>query len=115
MKVTFKNKKLCKIAEDERKCVKELGALRAELFMLRLDDLYNAANLEETRFLPGHFHELVGTRKGQWACDLDQPYRLIFKPIEDPIPTSPDGKYIWIEIEGVEIQEIVNYHGKKRK
>ena len=49
-------------------------------------------------------------RKGQWACDLDQPYRLIFEPHENPIPTNEHAQYIWLEIKGVEIVEIVNYH-----
>ena len=48
----------------------------------------------------------------QWSCDLDQPYRLIFVPHENPIPTDGNGKYLWIEIKGVEVLEITNYHGK---
>ena len=85
---------------------------RAELFQKRLRDLYRADTLEDVRYLPGRYHELSENRKGQWACDLDQPYRLIFEPHEDPIPTDENGKYVWIEIKGVEIVEIVNYHGK---
>ena len=27
-------------------------------------------------------------------------------------PTDENGKYVWIEIKGVEIVEIVNYNGK---
>ncbi len=46
------------------------------------------------------------------GLDLDQPNRLIFEPHEDPIPTDGAGKYIWLEIKGVEIIEITNYHGK---
>lgn len=110
MDVSVKNKKLKKLAEDYRKCQKELGHKRAELFMKRIGDLCDADTLEDTRYLPGHYHELKGNRKGQWSCDLDQPYRLIFTPHEDPIPTDKDGKYIWLEIIGVEIQEIVDYH-----
>lgn len=71
-----------------------------------------ANTLEDVRNVPGRFHELVDNRKGQWACDLDQPYRLIFIPHEDPIPTDENGKYIWIEINGVELIEVTNYHGK---
>lgn len=67
---------------------------------------------EDVRNLPGHYHELRDDRKGQWSCDLDQPYRLIFKPHEDPIPEDEYGRYIWIEITVVEIIEIANYHGK---
>ena len=62
------------------------------------------------RHLPGNFHELTGNRKGQWACNLDQPYRLIFAPTTDPIPTDDDGKNIWLELIEVEIIEIVDYH-----
>ena len=89
-----------------------MGAQRARLYLKRIDDLYNAQTLEDVRYLPGNYHELKGDRKGEWACDLDQPYRLIFQPLEDPIPTDKDGKYIWVEIKGVEIIEIANYHGK---
>lgn len=35
---------------------------------------------------------------------------LIFEPLEKPIPTDKDGKYIWIEIKAVEIIEITDYH-----
>lgn len=89
-----------------------MGAQRTRLYLKRIDDLYNAQTLEDVRYLPGNYHELKGDRKGEWACDLDQPYRLIFQPLEDPIPTDKDGKYIWVEIKGVEIIEIANYHGK---
>ncbi len=112
MDITFKKKKLEKIALNERKCLKELGTVQGKIFLQRISDLYSAETLEDTRNLPGHYHELVGDRKGQWACDLDQPYRLVFEPHEDPIPTDEDGKYIWIEIKGIEIIEITNYHGK---
>jgi proteic killer suppression protein len=112
LEITFQNNKLKKMANEDRIAVRELGKIRARLYKERLDDLRAASNLEEVRFLPGRFHELTGNRKGQWACDLDQPYRLIFQPHEDPIPEDSNGKYIWLEITGVEILEITNYHGK---
>lgn len=87
-----------------------MGKIRARLFQQRLDDLYNASTLEDVRHLPGSYHELTGDRKGQWACNLDQPYRLIFEPQEKPVPTDASGKVIWLEIKGVEIIEIVDYH-----
>lgn len=112
MDISFRSRKLEKIASNPKKCLKELGKLRTELFLRRLQELYRAYTLEDVRFLPGHYHELTGDRKGQWACDLDQPYRLVFEPHEDPIPADEDGRYVWIEIKGVEIIEITNYHGK---
>lgn len=43
---------------------------------------------------------------------MDNPYRLIFEPHERPIPTDSDGRSIWVEIKGVEIVEVVDYHNK---
>lgn len=113
MEITFNNKSLKELANNDRKRLKELGKQRAEKFRLRLYHLSKAQTLEDVRQLPGNYHELTGNRKGQWACDLDQPYRLIFTPHERPIPTDPNGKYIWVEIKGVEIVEITNYHKEK--
>jgi len=56
---------------------------------------------------------LKNNRKGQWACDLDHPYRLIFTAAENPIPINRQGQYKWIEIIGIEIIEIINYHKEK--
>jgi len=108
--ITFESRTLKKLANDYKKCQKEFGLTRAKLYTKRLLDLQNALTLEDVRNLPGRYHELTGDRKGQWACDLDQPYRLIFEPHENPIPTDAAGKYIWLEIKGVEVIEITDYH-----
>lgn len=112
MNISFQNKKLEKLLGNPSKLRRELGPLRAKLFLLRLGSLIDAVTLEDVRHVPGNFHELKSGRKGQWACDLDQPYRLIFEPHEEPIPTDSTGRYVWLEIKGVEIIEITNYHGK---
>jgi proteic killer suppression protein len=113
MDITFADKKLQKIVNDDRKMLKVFGKPRAEKFIDRLIQLQDAVTLENVRYLSGNYHELTGNRKGQWSCDLDHPYRLVFKPHEDPVPTNEHGQYIWIEIVGVEIIEIVNYHKEK--
>lgn len=113
MNITFKNKKLEKLANDMKVCRKELGQNGAKVLQKRMQALLFAETLEDVRNMPGHFHELKHDRKGQWACDLEQPYRLVFVPHEDPIPENDHGQYIWLEIKGVEIQEIVNYHKEK--
>lgn len=110
MEITFDNNKLKKLANNYSKCQKAMGVQRTKLFNKRLGDLNDALTLEDVRNLPGNYHELKEDRKGQWACDLDQPYRLIFEPHERPIPTDAAGKYIWLEIKGVEIIEIIDYH-----
>jgi len=110
VEITFDDNKLKKLANDYRKCQKVMGLQRARLYNIRLGDLTKANSLEDVRNLPGNYHELKENRKGQWACDLDQPYRLIFEPLENPIPTDTAGKQIWFEIKGVEIIGITNYH-----
>lgn len=110
MKITFADKKLEIISSDYNKCRQKMGDKRAKLFVTRLNALRDAATLEEVRNLPGRFHELIGNRKSQWACDLDHPYRLIFTPHEKPIPTNKHGQYIWLEIKGVEVSRIEDYH-----
>jgi proteic killer suppression protein len=112
VEINFDDRKLEKLANDFKRCQKDMGQIRAKLFNKRLSDLRIARTLEDVRNLPGRYHELTGDRKGQWACDLDQPYRLVFEPHEKPIPTDEDGKYIWLHIKGVDVMEITNYHGK---
>ena len=113
MDISFKNRKLEKYANNDKQAVKNLGTLRHKKYKMRLGQLRSSKTLEDVRHQPGRFHELTENRKGQWACNLDHPYRLIFKPQEDPIPTNDNGNYIWIGILGIEIVEIVDYHNKK--
>lgn len=98
------------MANNRRDAVKNLGQKCADRFAIRITTMSEANNLEELRYAPGRFHELKGDKKGLWACDLEHPYRLIFTPHENPIPTNENGQYIWIEVKGVEIMEIVDYH-----
>ena len=113
MEIKFTDKKLEKLANDDRKMLKELGKVRATILRRRLTQLEDANTLEDVRYLPGNYHELGQNRKGQWGCDLDQPYRLVFTAIEKPLPLNDDGQYVWLEISGVEIIEIINYHKEK--
>ena len=113
MNIIFTSKKFERLANNDRNLVKEFGKFRAEKIRKRLTQLRFATTLEDARNLPGNFHELIGNRKGEWACDLDQPFRLVFAPQEVPIPTNDHGQYVWIEITGIEIIEVVNYHKEK--
>lgn len=110
MEITFTDQKLEKLSADYNKCRQKMGDIRAKLFVTRLNALRDVATLEDVRNLPGRFHELKGERKGQWSCDLDHPYRLVFTAHENPIPTNEHGQYVWLEITGVIVIEIVDYH-----
>lgn len=110
MDIKFDKRTLEKCSKDQKYGIRKLGDLRWEIFMKRIGDITAAESLEDLRYVPGHFHELVGDLKGYWACSLDGLYRLLFTPQENPIPTDEDGKYIWAEIKGIIIEEIKDYH-----
>lgn len=110
MIIQFRTKKLAKIVNTHKKLVKTYGDIGAKKIGQRLGDIRDAESLEDLRYAPGRYHELKEDRKGQWACDVQHPYRIIFKPIQDPIPTNEDGQYLWIKIIAIEIIEITDYH-----
>ncbi len=110
MEIYFSSKKLEKMAYDPRKCQKEMGIRRAEKFFIRLEALKAAHTIEDLKLSGGRFHELKGNRRGQWACDLDHPYRLIIEPFEKPIPTNESGGFAWNKVKIIEVIEIVDYH-----
>jgi len=109
--ISFSHKKLEKWANDYSKGVANMGQRSADVYQKRLGLMRSANTLEDLRHAPGRFHELTGDRKGQWACDLDHPYRLVFEPHEQPIPTNAHGGYDWSAIRGIEVIEIIDYHG----
>jgi len=88
------------------------GGKRAKLFQKRLFVLENALNLDELRTLPGHYHRLTEIRRGQWACSLDQPFRLVFDTSRSPLIAEGAYGLVESELTVVNIIEIVNYHGK---
>ncbi len=106
MDIIFANKKLEKWANNSAVAKKKLGNIRADKYHQRLDDLRDAESFECLKFLPGNYHSLSGDRNGQWACDLDQPYRLIFEPIS----FTENQTIVLKEIRIVKIIEIVDYH-----
>ena len=90
--------------------MKKHGSVRAKKIRQRLDDLYAAVVLEDTRNLPGRCHELKGDRAGQLSLDLDHPYRLIFEPANDPVPQKRDGGLDWTRTTAIVIVDVEDTH-----
>ncbi|WP_405336213.1 type II toxin-antitoxin system RelE/ParE family toxin [Fibrobacter sp.] len=107
MDILFEDKDLKKCATDKAYALKRLGQRRAQRYVDRLAQISDAANFESLRGLPGHYHDLVGDRAGQWACDLDHPYRLIFKSTNE----GPVAQIVWANERTAKMLEIVDYHG----
>lgn len=106
MQVVFEDRELAICAGDRVYATKTMGLRRATVYYKRLDSLRQAGCLQDLKSLPGRFHELKGNRAGEWACDLDHPYRLVFKPL-----LNQKGEIIGLLVEQtVLIIEIVDYH-----
>ena len=107
MQVVYADKELARCAGDRNYAVKKMGKRRADVYSVRIDALERSVDLESLKCMAGRFHELSGNRAGQWACDLDQPYRLIFKSTNE----GPVAQIVWANERIAKMLEIVNYHG----
>ena len=113
MDIVLLDKKLKKSANEWRKLVRSFGQRQAEVIRRRLDELKAADNLAVVRSIPqARCHELKENRKGQLAVDLVYPYRLIFEPDHNPIPTTEDGRLDWAGVSKIRVIEVQDYHGK---
>lgn len=80
MEVEFGKKKLEKFYRESAKAARAYGEQVARKYILRINTIKAAQNLDELFTLPGlKCHPLKGNRKGQFAISLTGFYRLIFK------------------------------------
>jgi len=111
MDIKFKSQKLMKILNSEHRLRREYGKEMGEVSENRLKVLKAASCLEEIpKVKPERLHSLGGQRKGQYALDLRQPYRLILKPSAMPLPKTPDGSIDLALIKEIIILEVKDYH-----
>jgi proteic killer suppression protein len=110
MEITYANSRIQKICTDDKVAQKILGKTCAHTLKDRLDQMTEANNLEELRFVAGAWHELKGDRKGQLACSLLGRTRIIFTPAMIPRPQKPDGGLDWSKVTKITNIEIVDYH-----
>jgi len=110
MQIDYVNKRIQKACADLESMRREFGDRRAKILNTRLIQIIEAPCLESLRKDPGDWHELKQDRKGEIAANIGHPYRLIFKPSDDPPPTKPDGGLDWLQITSVTILEVVDYH-----
>lgn len=110
MDIVFNNGKFEIECNNQRLLEKNCGKDRAKRIRRRLDDLLAVNVLEDMRKLSGRCHELRHDRAGQLSLDLDHPYRLIFEPANEPIPTKSDGGIDWTKVTAVRIIGVENTH-----
>ena len=115
MDITFVNKKLEKAFNEGALLDKKHGKLRANKIRIRMKEFRAAESLMDfwpPKSPPSRCHELTGgQRAGQLSVDLDHPYRLIFIPDHDPVPTRKDGGLDWSKVTTIKILGVEDTHG----
>jgi plasmid maintenance system killer protein len=115
MDISFSNKKLEKSFNEGARLVKIHGDFRAKKIRIRMKELRAAESLMDfwpPKSPPGRCHELTkGQKSGQLSVDLDHPYRLIFTPDHDPVPTRKEGGLDWSQITSIKILGVEDTHG----
>jgi proteic killer suppression protein len=114
MDITFSNKKLKKQLNEGKVMIKTHGPKRAALLRVVMAQLRAAPNLgvfAPPYSPPNRCHELKGNKKGLLSVDLDHPYRLLFKPINNPVPIRAEGGLDWCGVTAIEINGVADTHG----
>ncbi|WP_323985029.1 type II toxin-antitoxin system RelE/ParE family toxin [Fusibacter ferrireducens] len=76
----YKSNKLERVCTNYSFAKKEYGDQMAILIHQRIDQIRSATSVEMlVQFSIGRCHPLRGNRKGEYAMDLVQPYRMIFE------------------------------------
>lgn len=112
MYITYKGESEKQLFESSRKLKKKFGSDLAKKIMQRLSELAAADTLAMMSQLPpARCHPLKGDRKGQFAVDLKQPYRLVFEIAQIPIPCKEDGGVDMDKVEAIRVLSVEDYHG----
>jgi plasmid maintenance system killer protein len=114
MEITFSSAKLKKQLNDGKSMVKVHGPKRAKILQIVLASLRAAPNLgvfAPPYSPPNRCHELKGSLKGVLSVDLDHPYRLLFRPMNDPLPMRKAGGLDWSRVTTIEIKGVEDTHG----
>jgi len=113
MELFISDKKLLRAIEDDSLSGR-YGAAMAKKILLRLTALRAAESLGDfwpPKSGPERCHELIGELAGTFSVDLKQPYRLLFKPIEEAPPKDrSDEKKRWESITSIDVLAIENTH-----
>lgn len=98
MQITYKNNKIKKVCTEAKVAERIHGREMADKIHQRIDEIGAADSVEMmVQFHIGRCHPLTQNRKGQYAVDLVQPYRLVFEKKGD-------------EVQIANILEVVDYH-----
>jgi len=111
IEILFRTRKMEKACSSEKESKRTWGK-SAPVLRQRVAELAAADTLGDMMLLPAaRCHQLKGDRDGQFAVDLKHPHRLIFEPVNSPVPRKEDGGVDLEKITSVYVLEVVDYHG----
>ena len=111
--IRFRSNKLEREFNDEGLMRAAYGDKQARKIRNRMAALHAAKTLGDfwpPYHKPERCHELSGDRAGHFSMDLVHPYRLIFRPTDNPPPTKPDCGLDWFQVTAIEILGIEDTH-----
>ena len=115
MEIFAKDKELRKALADESYGKRRFGADMYKKLRLRVQALQAASSLADfwpPKSGPERCHELAGNLAGVFTVDLTQPYRLLFRPVEESQPADRSNEQQrWELITAVELVGIEDTHG----
>lgn len=107
MYIEYGDKKLKRALEDERKLTAQYGAANARKICRRLNEIEAAETLGMmVQYRIGRCHPLSGNRQGQFALDLEHPFRLIMVPVYEPGGVAGN----WQSACRIRVLEVTDYH-----
>ncbi len=111
MEIVFRTRKLEKAFNSANTLQKTYGARMAKVIMVRMAVLRAAHNLSMVpNTKPDRRHQLGGDRDEQFAVDLVQPWRLVFKAGHEPAPRAEDGGIDTERVTAITILDVIDYH-----
>ena len=111
MDIYFKSTSLATICNNSKKMLGKYGERNTRIIKQRLQEIEATENLAQLMKLPGpRCHPLKGNRKGQYAVDALNPYRITFEVADDPIPRKEDGGVDLERVSAIRILRVEDYH-----
>lgn len=115
MEISAKGKKLSATLQDKSVCERHYGTAMCKKLNIRIAALQAAESLAAfwpPKSGPERCHELKGDGVGTFSIDLAQPYRLLFRPVEElPPEDRANEKERWNNITEVILIAIEDTHG----
>jgi proteic killer suppression protein len=113
MEIDFLDTKLQNLCENQREAITKLGPDGAKKLRTRLSDLEAASNVSE--LVAGHPHSLNPDSLREFAVDLSNGKRLVFKPNHEITPLNEHNNTDWSNVTKIKIVYIGDYHKPKQK